>query len=301
MAGVTLDDLRMLDVVALRRSFRAAADELGTSPSSVSHAVAAVERRLGIRLFHRTTRSVTLTEAGETFLERMRPALRNIADAFEAVNQLRDTPTGTIRINASDTGSQRILPFVLDFLESHPDMRIDLVTDGRMVDIVADGFDAGVRLAEALPQDMLFVSLDEREALIVVGSPDYLASRGTPIVPDDLLRHACIKVRMPSGRFQDWEFERRGEEQRVEVAGQLIAGNPELGVRAARRGAGLLYVNRTRVAADIAQGNLVQVLADWTLEFPGACLYYPRLRLPPAGLAAFLAYLRAATRAPRRR
>ncbi len=175
MAGPTLQDLGLLSAVAERRSFRAAAADLGLSPSSLSHTLASVERRLGVRLFNRTTRSVALTEAGEQFLARARPALREIGDAVDGVNRFRDTPTGLLRLNASEGGAERILPTVLSFLAACPDMRVDLVSDGRLVDIVAEGFDAGVRGAGAAPQDMVALPLGQAERFLLVASPDYLA------------------------------------------------------------------------------------------------------------------------------
>lgn len=219
MAGLTLNELKALAAVANHRSFRAAAIELGVSPSSLSHAVASIERRLGVRLFNRTTRSVSLTEAGEGFLARVQPALREISDAVESVNQFRKTPAGLLRLNTSEGGAERVLPLVLDFIAAFPDMRVDLVSEGRMVDIVAAGFDAGLRLAEAVPQDMVSVSLGQQEELVVVGTADYFAARGVPEVPADLFKHECIRARMPSGSIYRWEFERAGEETPRRSAG----------------------------------------------------------------------------------
>src|SRR3984885_7400185 len=193
MSGLSLAELSALSAVATRRSFRAAAAELGVSPSSLSHAVASMERRLGVRLFNRTTRSVSLTEAGEGFLARVQPALREIADAVETVNRFRDTPAGLLRLNASEAAAERALPIVVSFMAAYPDMRIDLVSEGRMIDIVAGGFDAGLRHAEAVPQDMVSLSLGIEEARIVVGTPDYFAARGVPHAPADLFGHACVK------------------------------------------------------------------------------------------------------------
>lgn len=294
MAGLALNELNALAAVAAHRSFRAAAAELGVSPSSLSHAIASMERRLGVRLFNRTTRSVSLTEAGEQFLARVQPALREIAGAVEGVNQFRDSPTGLLRLNASEGAAARVLPIVLDFMARYPDMRIDVVSEGRMVDIVADGFDAGLRLGEAVPQEMISLSLGIEEAMIVVGSPTYLAARGTPKVPADLFAHECIRARLPSGAILRWEFERQGEETRVDPPGRLILGSPNLSAAAAVAGAGLAYVNAQASATELASGALVQVLADWTPPFPGIALYYPRQRLPSAGLRAFIACFQAA-------
>lgn len=294
MAGLALHELNALAAVAASRSFRAAAVELGVSPSSLSHAIAAMERRLGVRLFNRTTRSVSLTEAGEHFLARVQPALREIADAVETVNRFRDTPAGLLRINASDGAAERVLPTVLDFMTAYPDMRVDLVTDGRMIDIVAAGFDAGLRLAEAVPQDMVGLPMGLDEAFAVVATPGYWEKRGIPRAPADLLGHDCIRVRLPSGVIARWEFERQGEESWIEPPGRMILGNFDLGLLAARAGAGVAYINLRAAAADLAAGRLARVLADWTPPFPGVCLYYPRQRLPSAGLRAFIEHFKAA-------
>jgi DNA-binding transcriptional LysR family regulator len=294
MAGLALNELKALAAVANHRSFRAAAIELGVSPSSLSHAVASIERRLGVRLFNRTTRSVSLTEAGEGFLARVQPALREISDAVESVNQFRKTPAGLLRLNTSEGGAERVLPLVLDFIAAFPDMRVDLVSEGRMVDIVAAGFDAGLRLAEAVPQDMVSVSLGQQEELVVVGTADYFAARGVPEVPADLFKHECIRARMPSGSIYRWEFERAGEATRIDPPGRLIVGSHGLSLQAARRGMGLAYVTERSAHADLASGQLVRVLDAWTPAFSGLCLYYPRQRLPSAGLRAFIDHVQAA-------
>ncbi|OWJ67710.1 LysR family transcriptional regulator [Inquilinus limosus] len=288
MADLTLSELTALGAVAAHRSFRAAAAELGLSPSSLSHMVASLERRLGVRLFNRTTRSVAVTEAGEQFLARIQPALREIAEAVETVNRFRDTPAGLLRLNSSEGGSARILPVVLEFMAAYPEMRVDLVTEGRMIDIVAAGFDAGIRLAEAVPQDMVSVPLGIDEAMIVVGAPGYLAARGVPRAPADLFAHDCIRARLPSGALLRWEFEHQGEEVRIDPPGRLTIGSPELSQQAALAGAGLAFVSGRTAAADLESGRLRQVLADWTPPFAGLCLYYPHQRLPSAGLRAFI-------------
>jgi DNA-binding transcriptional LysR family regulator len=296
MAGLALNELNGLMAVAAHRSFRTAAAELGVSPSSLSHAVANIERRLGVRLFNRTTRSVSLTEAGEGFLARVQPALREIANAVETVNRFRDTPAGQLRLNASEAAAERALPIVLSFLDAYPDMRIDMVSEGRMVDIVAGGFDAGLRHAEAVPQDMVALSLGIEEARIVVGTSGYFAKHGLPHAPADLFGHACINARLPSGAVRHWEFERDGEEIWIDPPGRLMLGSPDLTLQAAKAGAGVAYVSQRSSAEDIASGRLVQVLAGWTPPFPGVCLYYPRQRLPSAGLKAFIDHFQAARR-----
>lgn len=298
MSGLSLHELNALAAVASRRSFRAAAAELAISPSSLSHTVAAVERRLGVRLFNRTTRSVSLTEAGEHFLARVNPALREISDAVEAVNRFRDTPAGVLRLNASDGGAERILPTVLSFMAAYPDMRVDLATDNRMVDIVAEGFDAGLRGIDSVPRDMVALSLGQQEAYAVVASPAYAEKHGLPATPGDVLAHDCIRVRMSSGGLVRWEFEQKGEITNIDAPGRLDVGGPRLAIMAARAGFGLAYVIERSVTDDLAAGRLVRAMSDWTPSYDGIALYYPRQRLPSAGLAAFIQHFRA-SRPPR--
>lgn len=288
MSGMSLADLRAVSVLARTGSFRGTAKELEVSVSSLSHQVANVEKRLGIRLFNRTTRSVSVTEAGEALLERVRPALSEIDAALEAVDRLRVTPSGTIRLNTSEGGAERVLPLVLDFLRSYPDIRVDLVTDGRLVDIVAEGFDAGLRLHEIVPKDMISVPLGQIESFVLVASPDYLQGKGIPTSPGDLLHHECIRARLPSGTLVTWELEKNGEAIAVDVKGRLIAGSTELSLQAARQHAGIAYVSLRSVRDDIDRGDLVQLLPDWTPPYPGIALFYPSRRLPSAALRAFI-------------
>lgn len=296
MQRAGLFELNAVVAVASHRSFRAAAAELGMSPSALSHAVATLEQRLGIRLFNRTTRSVSLSEAGERFLSRLRPALREISEAMESVNEFRDTPAGTLRINASESGASQIMtPIVLEFLKRYPDMHVDLVTEGRLIDIVAEGFDAGVRLAEAVPQDMIAVPCGPEARFAVVGSPSYFQNHARPIAPSDLASHTCIRRRFPSGAIFRWEFKKRGEEVLVDVKGVLTLDNQNLMIEAALSGVGLAYVGDWAVAADLAAGRLIRVLEDWAPPFSGLCLYYPGHRHVPAGLRAFIAVVREAT------
>lgn len=285
--------LRVISMVAERRSFRGAADDLGMSPSSVSHIVASLEQRLGIRLLRRNTRSVSLTEAGEAFLARIRPALDEISGAIEGIHELRDQPAGLIRINASSWGADRLLPFIVGFSETYPEVRIDLVCEGRIVDIIAEGFDAGLRLESVVPQDMVAIPLGIPEYLILVAAPAYLKARGTPKTPGDLLSHECIRSRLPSGTVMDWEMERRGEYAEPKVTGKLLLGSSELAAKAAAAGAGIAYVAEREAAPFLANGSLVQIMADWTPPLGSEALYYPPNRHQSAAFRAFVAYLRA--------
>jgi DNA-binding transcriptional LysR family regulator len=285
-----LFELQAVAAVATHQSFRAAAQELEISPSALSHAVAALEQRMGVRLFHRTTRSVALSEAGERFLARVRPALQELSTAMDSINEFRDSPRGTLRLNTFEPAARELLaPVVLEFLKRHPDMRLELVTDARFVDIVKEGFDAGIRFREAVPADMIAVPCGPPQRAVVVGTPAYLKKWGTPRTPHDLKGHRCIRTRKPRGGFYAWEFERRGQTLEVDVDGPLSLDTWSLIVDAALHGAGLAYLSGTLdVSAHLEKGRLVSVLDDWLPEFPGLCVYYPGHRHVPAGLRAFL-------------
>jgi DNA-binding transcriptional LysR family regulator len=289
MKKAALVELNAVVAVSAHRNFRRAAAELGMSPSALSHAIAALEQRMSVRLFNRTTRSVSLTQAGEHFLARVRPALREISAAMEAVDELRDSPTGTLRINTSEGAAEMVMtPIVIDFLKRYEDMKVELVTEGRLIDIVAEGFDAGIRLAESVPQDMIAVPCSPPLRFAVVGSPSYFATRAKPLSPADLAAHNCIRTRFPSGAIYKWEFEKRGEEVEIDVAGSLTLDSHHLIREAAVQGVGLAWTSEFAVAPDIAAGRLIRVLEDWTPAYAGLCLYYPGHRHVPARLRAFI-------------
>ncbi|MEB0223264.1 LysR family transcriptional regulator [Pseudomonas sp. 10S4] len=293
MQKMGLLELNAVVAVSTHRSFRRAADELGMSPSAMSHAIAALEQRMGVRLFNRTTRSVSLSEAGEQFLARVRPALHEISAAMEAVNQFRDTPSGTLRINATEGAVQMLMtPVVVEFLKRYPDMRLDIVTDTALVDIVADGFDAGIRLSDSVPLDMIAVPCSPPLKFAVVGSPDYFARHPKPRSPTDLAGHSCIRTRFASGTLYRWEFEKRGQQQIIDVNGPLTLDSHQLIVDAALQGVGLACTNEHSIAGHLAAGRLIRVLQDWLPPYPGLCLYYPANRHVPAGLRAFIELVR---------
>ncbi len=293
MLHTGLFELNAVAAISAHRSFRAAATELGISPSALSHAIAGLEKRLGVRLINRTTRSVSLSEAGEHFLARVSPALREIAGAMEDVNEFRETPTGTLRINLKERAAHQILrPVVAKFLRRYPDMNVELALEGRPIDIVAEAFDAGVRLAESVPQDMIAIPCGPDSRFIVVGAPSYFERASVPRSPSDLLRHECIRRRMPGGKLYRWEFEKRGEATAVDVPGRLTLDNDTLMVEAAVEGLGLAFVSDFWVKEHLAAGNLQAVLEDWTPPFPGLRLYYPGHRHVTAGLRAFVDMLR---------
>jgi DNA-binding transcriptional LysR family regulator len=293
MRSSGLLELDAVLAVARHRNFRAAATDLGMSRSALSHAVAALEAKLGVRLFHRTTRSVSLTQAGEQFVGDVAPAVADIRGAMEKAGSHRDTPTGTLRLNTS-TGAARLMmePLILEYLRRYPDMKVDIVTENRLIDIVVEGFDAGFRLAELVPQDMIAVPVGPDLRFAVVGSPGYFEKHPKPRNPADLLRHRCIRIRLPSGAIYHWEFERHGEEIKIDVDGPLILDEPHLMLDAARAGVGLAYLSEWNVAADLTAGVLVRVLEAWTPPFPGLCLYYPGRRYVPAGLRALVDLIR---------
>lgn len=288
----TLNDLQALAAIAVHRSFRRAADELGLSPSTLSHQMRTLESGLGVRLLHRTTRSVSPTQAGERLIARVQPLLREFDAALESLDDERGGPGGELRINASEVAARVLLNSVVPrFLARYPAMSLDLVTEGRLVDIVEAGFDAGVRLRESVPRDMIAIPLDGEARFLAVAAPDYLERHGAPKHPDDLRDHACIRLRMPSGKRYRWEFERRGEEMIIDVPGVLTLDHPELMADAAVRGLGIAYLAEHVVRDRLERGELVSVLDDWCPPIPGLCLYYSGHRHVPAGLRAFIQML----------
>ena len=289
MPRPTLTDLNALAAIATHRSFRKSADALGVSPSTLSHMMRTLESRLGVRLLNRTTRSVSPTEAGARLIARLEPLLKELDDVLDEVNAARDSPVGRLRINTSDTAARLLLRTVVPtFLARCPDMVVDLVTDGRLVDIVAGGFDAGVRFGESVPQDMVAVRLGGDVRFVAIASPDYVARRGVPQTPDDLLRHPCIRIRMPSGKSYRWEFAKHGQTLVVDVRGSLVLDHVGLMVDAAVAGLGIAYVPDNAADAEFREGRLVTLLDDWCPAIPGLFIYYPRNRQMPAGLRAFV-------------
>lgn len=288
-----LSELDAILAIARRGTFRAAAIDLGMSTTALSHAVGKLEASLGVRLFNRTTRSVALTEAGKLFVEQVGPALQDIHGALEAVRAQRETLSGTIRINAAPFAARAILsPLVLEFVRRYPDMNVDLVTEGRLIDVVAEGFDLGVRVAGLVPTDMIALPLGRPQRHAIVGSADYFARHERPRIPPDLFNHRCIRVRLPDGSLFRWRFEKDGEAVQIDVQGPLILDEASLARTAVLENIGIGYFMEQSVRADIEAGHLIRVLEDWTPPYPGLCLYYPGRRNLSAGVKAFLALAR---------
>lgn len=293
MSRMTLNDLQAVLTIARRGTFRAAAIDLDMSTTALSHTIARLEAELEVRLFNRTTRSVALTEAGQLLVEQLGPSLQGVNDALAAVRARKNTPSGVLRINAPPFAALTLFStLIVEFLRRYPQMHIDLVTEGRLVDIVAEGFDLGVRVAGLVPQDMIALSLGQPQRFAVAASPAYLAQHGTPTTPGDLLRHACLRVRLPDGALYRWHLEKQGEVAHVEVNGPLTLDDAALSRAAVLEGLGIGFFLEQNVLDDIAAGRMVRLLDDWTPPFPGLCLYYPGRRHPSAGLAAFLALAR---------
>ena len=280
MPRESLDDLRAFLVVAGERSFPRAAAQLGVSQSALSQTVRGLEARLGLRLLTRTTRSVAPTEAGERLLRSVGPRLEEIDAEFAALSALREKPAGTIRITADEHAARSVLwPALARLLPGYPDIKVEIVVDYGLTDIVAGRYDAGVRLGGIVARDMVAVRIGPEMRMAVVGAPSYLAGRPQPRSPQDLSGHACINLRLPTyGGLYAWELEKDGRELRVRVEGQLVFTSIALILDAALAGFGLAYLPEDQVRPHLADGRLVRVLADWCPPFPGYHLYYPSRR-----------------------
>lgn len=287
--------LTALAAVADKRSFTAAATMLRVTPSALSQSIRALEERVGVRLLQRTTRSVGLTEAGARFLAQLRPAMASIHAAFESLDAVRGRPSGTLRINVPRLAITPVLePLLAAFLATYPELRLDIVVDDGLTNIVEQDFDAGIRLGETLDKDVVALRLTSDLRMAVVGSPAYLAARGRPKHPRDLHAHDCINFRyLRSGTVYRWEFTDKGRDITVAVEGRLVTNDNALQVRAALDGVGLANVMEHTVAKELADGRLIRVLSRFCAPFPGLFLYYPsRTQLPPK-LRALVDFLRA--------
>jgi DNA-binding transcriptional LysR family regulator len=294
MARQTLNDLLAFRAVARERSFTRAAARIGVSPSALSHTIRGIEERLGLRLLTRTTRSVAPTQAGERLLATIGPRFDEIEAELTALSALRDTPAGTVRITTGIHAAETILwPTLARLLPAYPDIEVEISVDTGFVDIVAERFDAGIRLGETVAQDMIAVRIGPDMRMAAVGSADYFASRNRPRTPHDLADHFCVNLRFPTrGGLYAWEFEKNKRALNVRVEGQLIVNEVALALQAARDGAGIAYLPEDYVQADIDSRRLLRVLEDWCPPFPGYHLYYPSRRQQSPALALLVERLR---------
>lgn len=289
MADYGLIRLNAVLAVARCGSFRAAAAELGMSNTALSQAVSKLEAQIGVRLFNRTTRSVALTDAGRAFIEQIGPALQTIEDAIEGARAHQETPSGSLRINAFASAAREVLaPLVLEYVRRFPRVQIDLVTEGRMVDIVAAGFDFGVRRIDLVPADMIALRLGRPRRHAVVATPRYLADHPVPQVPADLLRHACIRLRLPSGARYRWHFEKDVHVEQIDVSGPITLDEASLARAAVLEHVGIGYFMESDIEADLSAGRMVRLLEEWTPPLPELCLYYPDRRNSSAAFRAFV-------------
>ena len=293
---MTQDGLIEFDAVlsiARLGSFRAAALELELSTTALSNAIGKLERQLGVRLFNRTTRSVSLTDAGRNFVTEVGPAVKDIHAAMQSARSQQATPSGTLRINTFPTAAREILaPLLLRFLSRYPQVHVDVVTEGRIVDIVAAGFDLGLRSADLVPSDMIAIPVGPPRSFAVVASPAYFKNNEEPRVPPDLLKHACLRVRLPNGALHRWQFEKNGQMAQIDVTGPLTLDEASLARIAVLADVGIGYFMEPDVREDIEQGRLRRVLKGWTPPLDRLCLYYPSRRNPSAAFKALIGMAR---------
>lgn len=289
-----LADLGAFVAVAEERSFTRAAAKLGTSQSALSFTVRRLEERLGVRLLTRTTRSVSVTEAGERLLRTLGPALDKIGAELAALSELREKPAGSVRLTMGEHAAEVILwPKLATFVPEYPDIKVEVIVDYGLTDIVAERYDAGVRLGEQVAKDMIAVRIGPDFRMAVVGAPSYFVRRPRPKKPQDLTAHDCINLRLPTyGGLFPWEFEKRGHELKVRVDGPLVFNNIAMRLRAALAGLGLAYMPEDAVRPYIADGQLISVLDDWCQPFSGYHLYYPSRRQPAPAFALLVEVLR---------
>ncbi|MBY6266030.1 LysR family transcriptional regulator [Azospirillum sp. 412522] len=293
MNPVRLDNLDVFVSIVRCGGFRAAALERGVSSSALSQTMNALEEALGIRLLNRTTRSVAPTEAGQRLLDRLAPALSDIRLAIAEVDELRDSPSGTLRINAPAPAVDHFLcPLAFDFMDAYPEVKIEIISDAAVIDIVEQGFDAGVRFGKQLAQDMIALPFGPALRYAIVASPDYIERHGQPQVPQDLVNHDCIRRRFPGGTFVTWRFADGDEEIQISPMGRLTVSAAQNELQAALAGRGIAHIFDDYAKPYVQSGRLVEILSDWSPTLPHWFLYYPSRRLPSAAMRAFLDYMR---------
>jgi DNA-binding transcriptional LysR family regulator len=291
--GADLADLACFLEIAKQRNFRRAGVELGVSASALSHALRGLEERLGVRLLNRTSRSVTLTAAGEALQTAILQPFEDIGRAVDVLNHFRDAPMGRVRLSVpTEAADYLVAPVMATFLERYPDVEVEVSVSNRMIDVVEGGFDAGVRYGGTVPEDMVAQRLSADIRWLVIGSPAYLERAGVPMHPNDLHAHRCVRIRIGDDRIYRWEFERGEEEVEVNVAGGLIIDQGNVGIAAVRDGAGLMYVPEPMVRQALNDGSLRTVLDDWAPLGPGFHVYYSSRRQVPAPLRLFIELVR---------
>ncbi|MER8903230.1 LysR family transcriptional regulator [Mesorhizobium sp. M0772] len=289
----SLDDFLTFIAVARERSFTKAAAMLGVSQSALSYSIRTMEERLGLRLLTRTTRSVSLTEAGDRLFRSIAPKLDEIASEIAALSALRDKPAGTVRITTVEHAGETIIwPAMVGLMRDYPDIRVEIIHDYGLADIAADRFDAGVRLGEQVDKDMISARIGPDFRMAVVVAPSYFVSRSRPVTPEDLADHACIPLRLPTGGFAPWEFRKEGRELKVRVHGHAAFNTLAMICQASLEGFGLAYLPEDLVTYLLEQGRLVRVLEDWCPLRPGYHLYYPSRRQHSPAFALALERLR---------
>ena len=293
MKLLRLDSLEIFEDVVRCGGFRAAALNRGVSSSAISQSINVLEESLGIRLLNRTTRSVSPTEAGARLLEQLGPALHVIRTAIDDLNQLREHPSGTVRINAPGPAADHVLcPMAFEFMKIYPDINVEIVSDAAIIDIVEQGFDAGVRFGHQLAQDMIAMPIGPALRYAIVASPDYLRKNGHPDTPNDLLGHDCIRRRFPNGTMVKWKFEKDDHEVEITPQGPLTLSSAHQERQAAIAGSGIAHLFEDYVRDDIEQGSVIEVLSDWKKKLPSWYLYYPSRRHTSAAMRAFLEFTR---------
>ncbi|WP_426231704.1 LysR family transcriptional regulator [Pararhizobium sp. DWP3-4] len=287
-----IEELESVVAVAKRRSFRAAALDVGVSPTVLSQRIAAVEAKFGVRLFNRTTRSVSLTEAGTRFISEVGPAVARIHNAIDMVNDHRSLPAGVLRINMSVGAARRVFsPLLIAFSKHYPEIEVDLVTEDRPIDIVAEGYDAGVRPNNLIAKDMIALRLEPDQHFSIVGSPAYMDGRQPPLSPQDLLDHECIRSRMPSGAIDPWEFDVDRQTLKLDVRGRFTLDDGGLMLEAALSGVGLAYLSDWWTTEAVSKGKLQSFLGGYITPSTGLSLYYPSRRYQPAALLALTRFI----------
>ncbi|PMX42194.1 MULTISPECIES: LysR family transcriptional regulator [unclassified Pseudomonas] len=294
MSRANLNDLQAFVVIAREGSFTRAAAQLGVSQSALSHTMRTLETRLGVRLLTRTTRSVSPTDAGQRLYQTMAPRFEEIERELSAVTELSDTPAGSVRISASEHAANNILwPKLLKVLPQYPEVKVEITVDYALTDIVAQRYDAGVRLGDQVAKDMIAVPIGPRLHMAVVASPEYFSKHPHPVTPSDLSAHSCINLRLPThGSLLQWDFEKDGHELKARVEGQWTFNSSLPILRAAVAGCGLAFLPEDMVAKELAEGKLVRVLQDWCQPFPGYHLYYPNRREQSSALGVVIDALR---------